>query len=176
MCKTSGQVDYSFRSYVQEVLSRVDFPQSPGKEEIGSLAVDLADTLQTEGQANRIWRWVLPGVPEALESFRTLEIKLVALSNSDGTAELSLREAGLRNYFSTVIDSAIVGYEKNRIQGSSSTLSPSREPRRRVPSTWETSTTRTSKEPAMLVSTVSSWILLGTGSWRIASLFQISQH
>lgn len=112
MGKTSGQVDYSFRSYVQEVLSRVDFPQSPGKEEIGSLAVDLADTLQTEGQANRIWRWVLPGVPEALESFRTLEIKLVALSNSDGTAELSLREAGLRNYFSTVIDSAIVGYEK----------------------------------------------------------------
>ena len=112
MGQTAGQVDYSFRSYIQEVLSRVDFPESPGKEEIGSLAADLADTLQTEGQANRIWRWVLPGVPEALESFRTLGIHLVALSNSDGTAELSLKAAGLRKYFSTVIDSAIVGYEK----------------------------------------------------------------
>ncbi len=112
MGQTSGQVDYSFQSYIQEVLSRVDFSQSPGKEGIRSLAADLADTLQAEGQANRIWCWVLPGVPEALASFRSLEIQLIALSNSDGTAELSLKEAGLRDYFSTVIDSAIVGYEK----------------------------------------------------------------
>ncbi len=112
MGKASGKVDYSFGSYLEAVLSHADSPQNPGKEEIGSLAADLADALATEGQANRIWRWVLPGVPEALENFRLLGLQLVALSNSDGSAELSLKEAGLRNYFSTVIDSAIVGYEK----------------------------------------------------------------
>jgi HAD superfamily hydrolase (TIGR01509 family) len=112
MGKASGKVDYSFGSYLETVLSHADSSQSPGREEIGSLAADLADALETEGQANRIWRWVLPGVPEALENFRSLGLQLVALSNSDGSAELSLKEAGLRNYFSTVIDSAIVGYEK----------------------------------------------------------------
>ena len=112
MGKTSGKVDYSFGSYLETVLSHANFSQCPGEEELVSLAADLAEALETEGKANRIWRWVLPGVPEALESFRSLGLKLVALSNSDGTAELSLKEAGLRNYFSTVIDSAIVGYEK----------------------------------------------------------------
>jgi len=114
MGRRSGQPDYSFRSYIQEVLSHIDLAESPGKEEIGSLAADLTATLQADGQANQIWRWVLPGVPEALEleSFRTLGIHLIALSNSDGTAELSLKEAGLRDYFSTVSDFAIVGYEK----------------------------------------------------------------
>lgn len=112
MGQTSGQVDYCFRSYIQEVLSHVNLPGSAREEKIGSLATDLAGTLEADGQANRIWRWVLPGVPKALETFRTLGIYLIALSNSDGTAELSLKAAGLRKYFSTVIDSEIVGYEK----------------------------------------------------------------
>ena len=54
----------------------------------------------------------MPGVPEALEAFRGLGVQLVAVSNSDGSAEQSLEETGLRGYFSVVIDSARVGFAK----------------------------------------------------------------
>jgi HAD superfamily hydrolase (TIGR01509 family) len=51
-------------------------------------------------------------VPEGLAAFRALGLRLVVVSNSDGTAERGLAAAGLRPYFEAVMDSAVVGYEK----------------------------------------------------------------
>jgi putative hydrolase of the HAD superfamily len=39
-------------------------------------------------------------------------LQLVVVSNSDGTAERSLIEAGLRDYVDAVVDSTIVGFSK----------------------------------------------------------------
>ena len=55
---------------------------------------------------------VLPGVPDALDAFRSMGLRLVVVSNSDGTAERSLVETGLREYFAVVVDSTLVGFSK----------------------------------------------------------------
>jgi len=85
---------------------------SMSSREMDSLVSELVPVLRVPGQANRLWRSVMPGVPEALESLQALGLQLVVVSNSDGTVEQSLREAGLRSYFSVVVDSTLVGFAK----------------------------------------------------------------
>ena len=109
MVSSPAKLDYSFKGYLEDFLVNIQFPAETRAEEIPSLAADLAQSLENPGQANRIWCWV---VPEALSDFCSLGIWLVALSNSDGTAKLTLKQANLRKYFSTITDSTIVGYEK----------------------------------------------------------------
>lgn len=77
-----------------------------------ALAIEIADSLRARGGADRIWRRVMPGVPHALRRLRALGLRLVVVSNSDGTVAKSLDAAGLRPYFDAVIDSSVVGYEK----------------------------------------------------------------
>ena len=60
----------------------------------------------------RLWSEVLPGVPAALESLRGNGLRLVVVSNSDGTAEDGLVESGLRPLVDAVVDSAVFGVEK----------------------------------------------------------------
>jgi putative hydrolase of the HAD superfamily len=55
---------------------------------------------------------VMPRVPEALARLRDRGLRLVVVSNSDGTVERSLIEANLRPFLATVVDSAIAGFEK----------------------------------------------------------------
>ena len=54
----------------------------------------------------------MPGVPDALARLQAQGLRLVVVSNSDGTVEQSLIEAGLRPYMTHVVDSALAGYEK----------------------------------------------------------------
>jgi len=101
-----------FHVYLRTMLSRLESAASASPREIEALTFELAPILHVPGQANRLWRSVMPGVPEALESFVALGLQLVVVSNSDGSAEQSLCEAGLLPYFSVVVDSTVVGFEK----------------------------------------------------------------
>jgi FMN phosphatase YigB (HAD superfamily) len=60
----------------------------------------------------KLWTRVLPGIPEALARLRALGIELVAVSNSDGSAEAVLERVGLRPLLRAVFDSHEVGFEK----------------------------------------------------------------
>ncbi|MBI4880454.1 MAG: HAD family hydrolase [Planctomycetes bacterium] len=61
---------------------------------------------------DRLWCGRLPGVEDALAALRDMGLRLVAVSNSDGTAERSLVRTGLRPFFEAVCDSRLVGFEK----------------------------------------------------------------
>ena len=64
------------------------------------------------GASQRIWSRVPPEVPRVLASLRERGLRLVVVSNSDGTVEASIRDAGLGDFFCAVIDSHVVGCEK----------------------------------------------------------------
>jgi putative hydrolase of the HAD superfamily len=51
-------------------------------------------------------------VVDALDAFAAVALQLAVVSNSDGTAERGLVKAGLRPYFTVVVDSSIVGFAK----------------------------------------------------------------
>jgi putative hydrolase of the HAD superfamily len=93
-------------------LVSIDFPWVASVLFERGLEVEPIPVLRRRGRANRLWRQVLPGVPEGLRAFRELGLRLVVVSNSDGSAERGLEEAGLRAFFDDVLDSAVVGYEK----------------------------------------------------------------
>lgn len=101
-----------FRLYLSRVLSRLEPVAVRGPEAVESLADELVPVLWKPGEANRLWRWILPGVPDALDAFRSMGLQLVVVSNSDGTAERSLIEVGLRRYLTAVVDSNVVGFAK----------------------------------------------------------------
>jgi putative hydrolase of the HAD superfamily len=60
----------------------------------------------------RLWSEVLPGVPAALASLRGAGLRLVVVSNSDGTAESGMVDCGLRPLVDAVVDSEVFGVEK----------------------------------------------------------------
>lgn len=58
------------------------------------------------------WAWPIPGVAAALEDLRQVGIRVAVISNSDGSVEGSLAEAGLAHLFEAIIDSEVVGVKK----------------------------------------------------------------
>ena len=60
----------------------------------------------------RLWSAVLPGVAGALGALRAAGLRLVVVSNSDGTAERGMVECGIRGLVDAVVDSAVFGAEK----------------------------------------------------------------
>jgi HAD superfamily hydrolase (TIGR01509 family) len=109
--RTSATAD-GFPFYLSTILSHLEPIATRGPAAIESLTEALIPVLRKPGQANRLWRRVLPGVPDALDAFRSMGLQLVVVSNSDGTAERSLIETGLREYFAVVVDSTLVGFSK----------------------------------------------------------------
>jgi putative hydrolase of the HAD superfamily len=110
--RRSTEDEETFRFYVRNVLERLGPVAERGPGAAGELADALVPLLRRRGEANRLWRTVMPGVPEALARFRELGLQLVVVSNSDGSCERGLEAAGLRSYFDAVLDSTLVGYEK----------------------------------------------------------------
>ena len=101
-----------FRLYLSKVLSRLEPAAVKGPETVESLAEELVSVLWKPREANRLWRWIIPGVPDALAAFRSMGLQLIVVSNSDGTAERTLIEADLRRYLTAVVDSDVVGFAK----------------------------------------------------------------
>jgi putative hydrolase of the HAD superfamily len=79
---------------------------------LDALVRELRPVLRPDGRASALWKMVMPRIPDALARLRDLGLLLVVVRNSDGTVERSLEAAGLRPYFSVVVDSAIAGFEK----------------------------------------------------------------
>lgn len=100
-----------FRSYLRSLCAELEAACSLGAAALDDLVERLVPVLRSR-PTQELWSWVLPRVPEALASFREVGLKLVVVSNSDGTVERGLRAQGLRAHFDAVIDSHIVGYEK----------------------------------------------------------------
>lgn len=101
-----------FRFYLLSIFREVDVMAGRPPEALDALFAELRPVLRPDGRASVLWRSIMPRVPEALERLRGLGLRLVVVSNSDGTVERSLHSAGIRDFFSVVIDSALVGAEK----------------------------------------------------------------
>ena len=83
----------------------------PGEGDPAGLAERLAPLLRRPGHADDLWSRSVPGARAALEELARLGLPVIAVSNSDGTAERSLERAGLRDLFRAVVDSHHVGAE-----------------------------------------------------------------
>ncbi|HXJ33644.1 MAG TPA: HAD family hydrolase [Candidatus Eisenbacteria bacterium] len=97
----------TFVVYVQTLLDGLGI-EDPDAERAGRLVLRVRATIPTQ----RLWSQVLPGVPAALARLRAAGLRLVVVSNSDGTAEAGVAAAGLRNLVDGVVDSHVVGVEK----------------------------------------------------------------
>jgi HAD superfamily hydrolase (TIGR01509 family) len=98
---------------VEELLMRLwaDQPEDPARLKTTVDRV-LANAIATGHAAVPVWNDVLPGVPEGLAALKARGLRLVAVSNSDGSAASVLADAGLRDVFDAVIDSHLVGFSK----------------------------------------------------------------
>jgi putative hydrolase of the HAD superfamily len=76
------------------------------------LVARLTPILRIPGRADLLWRWIIPGVPEALQAMRDAGLRLAVVSNADGTVDASLTARGLRDHFDVVADSHVVGHQK----------------------------------------------------------------
>lgn len=101
-----------FRTYLRLVLAQL--PDAQGQDEVAldALADTLMPVLRTPGRSDLLWNRVMSGVPSALESLRQAGLRLVVVSNADGTVRRNLRDRGLEHHFDVIIDSHEVGFEK----------------------------------------------------------------
>jgi HAD superfamily hydrolase (TIGR01509 family) len=83
--------------------------ETPGAPELLDQA---AAVILREHRASNAWRRIGAGVRDALTRLRAAGLELGVVSNSEGTIEQMLIEVGLRDFFDTVVDSAIVGITK----------------------------------------------------------------
>jgi len=98
--------------YMRSILKGLKSTSSMSDKELDHIIEDLYKTLRAPGMIQRLWSNILPGVKEALESLQGRGLKLVVVSNSDGTVEDILMKVDLRQYFFKVVDSHLAGFEK----------------------------------------------------------------
>jgi putative hydrolase of the HAD superfamily len=101
-----------FREYLRSIVGGVPGIAALPAEAFDALLTELRTVLRPDGRASTLWRLVMPGVPEALARLARHGLRLVVVSNSDGTVAQSLEAAGLLAHMTQVIDSALVGFEK----------------------------------------------------------------
>ena len=101
-----------FRAYLVALIEPLPAAAHLSPVEFDALVSDLRHVLRPDGRASVLWRSVMPGVPDALARLQAQGLRLVVVSNSDGTVEQSLVDAGLRQYMAHVVDSALAGFEK----------------------------------------------------------------
>ncbi len=101
-----------FRHYLKTMLVRAPATAGLAPAALEALLDQLRPVLRPDGKASLLWKIVMPRVPDALARLRDFGLRLVVVSNSDGTVARSLDQAGLLSLFTLVIDSALVGFEK----------------------------------------------------------------
>ncbi len=101
-----------FERWIDVVLGGTPSGRSLDPGQRARVAHELVPLLRRPGEAHLLWRRVMPGAAEALPLLRAAGYRLYVVSNSDGTAERSLAQCGLREHLDAVFDSHHVGYEK----------------------------------------------------------------
>ena len=93
--------------YVREIVRRL----GPDGNACAAVAPRLLERMKRV-PTQRLWSAVLPGVAAALARARGLGLRIVVVSNSDGTAEAGMVACGLRPLVDAVVDSHVFGVEK----------------------------------------------------------------
>jgi putative hydrolase of the HAD superfamily len=104
---TNGRIHYLDRLFAR--LSESSARANPRRAE---LVRELVPILYPGGTGERLWSCVMAGVREALARFARLGLRMVVVSNADGTVEKVLVEKELHFHFAAVIDSHVVGAAK----------------------------------------------------------------
>lgn len=107
---TEGQNAFTY--YFKKILHKLEATSRMGDEEHDNIIHSILPILQAPGANERLWSFLLPGVKQGLDILRKKGYHLVVVSNSDGTVEKCLENAGIRHYFNSVVDSGLVGFEK----------------------------------------------------------------
>lgn len=97
----------TFELYLKTLVTKLGV--APDRRQ--TLVGELIPVFRGPGR-ERLWSYVLPGVPEALDELRALGLRLAVVSNSDGSVERVLIRQGLRSKLEWVFDSHLVGFEK----------------------------------------------------------------
>ena len=107
------------RAFATGVTGRKNlFPEECVKEGLSSVRhlLETQGLLQELREINRhsnLWRGgAVPGAREVLGDLKGKGYQLGVISNSDGRLETLLNEVGLAEYFSVIVDSHVVGFEK----------------------------------------------------------------
>lgn len=87
------------------ILEHAGIPRSE------ATAAALAD-LHAYHRTSNLWEYVPPDVEPALDALRALRLRLVVVSNANGTLKAHMDRVGLSRYFDRVLDSADEGVEK----------------------------------------------------------------
>jgi len=101
-----------FEFFLRTILERLSLQVADASISIPTISKQLAPILRPGGRSNQLWSYVLPGVRESLPHFAAMDLKMVVVSNSDGTVEQLMHESGLRPFFDAVVDSHVIGYAK----------------------------------------------------------------
>ena len=104
---TAASTEPTSLVYVREILARL----GRDAESCAVIAPNVLGRMRRV-PTQRLWSAILPGVPEALARARQAGIRVVVVSNSDGTAESGLVQCGLRALVDAVVDSHVFGVEK----------------------------------------------------------------
>ncbi len=107
--RTEGE--HSFVFYLRSMLARLPAAAELGEEKRAALASELMPVLRAGGSL-RLWCLPMPRIQEGLGLLAELGLRLVVVSNSDGTVAETLERVGLGGHFEVVVDSHLVGFEK----------------------------------------------------------------
>lgn len=102
----------AFLVYVRSILDALPVFSDLSEAERASATARLLRAIRTPEVQDRLWSHVPPDLPEALAQLRERGLRLVVVSNSDGTVEAKLTAAGVRDLLDSVVDSHVVGSEK----------------------------------------------------------------
>lgn len=98
--------------YMQSILKGLKATVEMEVKKRDEIVKHMLTTISSSGQNQRLWTYILPGVPDALEILKKNGYQLGVVSNSNGTVEEILLKLKLRQYFDHVFDSHLVGLEK----------------------------------------------------------------
>jgi HAD superfamily hydrolase (TIGR01509 family) len=91
--------------YFNLVLDEAGVPRSESTD------AALAD-LHAFHMTSNLWEHVPAGIPDVLAAFNDAGLRLVVVSNANGTLRDHFRRLGLDRYFTCILDSHEVGFEK----------------------------------------------------------------
>jgi putative hydrolase of the HAD superfamily len=108
----SQQDEDTHFSFLRNVIDHLPAARALAMPERARIAEAASARIYRPGASDELWNVPLPGVAKALRELRAAGLRLVVVSNADGTVERGLGRAGLRELLDVVVDSHHVGFEK----------------------------------------------------------------